>query len=373
LPTGHIVYARDGAILAVPFDLRTRKIAGPTVTMVTDVMTEPGSGAAQFDVAYDAEALLYVPGGPNIERQEFVWFDREGKITPVGAPLQSYFGARLSPDGNRIAATVFGATDTVVVYDIARSSTLRVASEGNSTVISWDDEGRRLLISSDAKGGDTRRLYLTQADGTGAAHPIAAKVVGDFARVLTDTAGRAGVTDGSGRAGVIYADASGLAVADLEGKGEQRITGSGETKPARPAISPDGRWVAYDAGPPGQRDVYVRAFPSGNGMWQVSHGGGYDARWSPRGDELMFQRGTGPTGELDRVMMSARVVATADGFSASPPKEGAKIPAGLQIYSFHPDGRRFLCLRPVPPQFKGDRVVAILNWFDQVRTKAPTK
>jgi hypothetical protein len=70
-------------------------------------------------------------------------------------------------------------------------------------------------------------------------------------------------------------------------------------------------------------------------------------------------------------MMSARVVATAGGFSASPPKEIVNIPAGLEVYSFHPDGQRFLCLRAVAPQFHGDRVVAILNWFDQVRAKAP--
>src|SRR6185436_20615535 len=90
LPTGHLVFARGGAILAVPFDLRAGKVTGPPVTVLEGVMTEPGSGAAQFAVASEAGSLLYVPGGPNIKRKEFVWVDREGRTTSCGAPLAPY-------------------------------------------------------------------------------------------------------------------------------------------------------------------------------------------------------------------------------------------------------------------------------------------
>jgi len=45
----------------------------------------------------------------------------------------------------------------------------------------------------------------------------------------------------------------------------------------------------------------------------------------------------------------------------------------IALYETGPYGERFLAIRVVPPQFKGDRVVAILNWFDQVRAKVPTK
>ena len=40
-------------------------------------------------------------------------------------------------------------------------------------------------------------------------------------------------------------------------------------------ISPDGRWLAYEANDSGEFEVYVRPFPDVNGgHWQVSTGGG---------------------------------------------------------------------------------------------------
>jgi Tol biopolymer transport system component len=347
LPTGHIVFARGGAILAVPFDLGAEKVTGAPVTVLTNVMMEPGSGAAQFSIAQDAGALLYVPGGPNIERRELVWFDRHGEITPVGAPLQPYYNPQLSPDGNRIATTVFGATDTVVVYDVAHGSSLRASSEGNCTLISWDPEGRRLLNTCDDKSG-ARHLYLTADDGTGTPRPVLPDVNGDSARAIVKTA------DG---VGVVYGDENSLYLSRIDGGRErQRLTSFGEVAPARPAVSPDGRWLAYDIDVSGSREVYVRPFPAGNGMWQISHGGGIAPRWAPRGDELLYLRqAEGPATWL----MSVRVSATASGISAAAPKELVEVPAGVEVLSFHPDGERILGVREV-------------NWFDQVKAKAPT-
>jgi hypothetical protein len=60
---------------------------------------------------------------------------------------------------------------------------------------------------------------------------------------------------------------------------------------------------------------------------------------------------------------------TAQGISAKPPVELFKIPADLTLGGLHPDGRRLVAARLGPPQFRGDRVVEILNWFDQVQAK----
>jgi serine/threonine-protein kinase len=232
LPTGHIVYARDGAILAVPFDLRSEKITGSPITVLTNVMTEPGSGAAQFAVASEAGALVFVPGGPDIQRREIVWLDRRGSITPMGAPLEPYYIPLLSPDGTRIATTVFGATDTVVVYDVARGASVRAKTLGNSTVRSWFPDGRQLLVSSDADGSGATRLYVTPADGTGAPRRLGIDVDGENARVI----GSADAT------GVVHIDHDGIFFTRLDGGSERRqLTDPGEVAPVRPSISPDGR------------------------------------------------------------------------------------------------------------------------------------
>ena len=89
-------------------------------------MTEPGSGAAHFAVAQDAGTLVFVPGGPNAARVELGWIDRKGAVTTVGAPLVPSENALPSPDGTRVAMTIWGATDAVAVYDIARRSLTRL-------------------------------------------------------------------------------------------------------------------------------------------------------------------------------------------------------------------------------------------------------
>ena len=54
-------------------------------------------------------------------------------------------------------------------------------------------------------------------------------------------------------------------------------------------ISPDGRWLAYEANDSGQFEIYVRPFPDVNsGHWQVSTGGVTRPLWARNGQELFY-------------------------------------------------------------------------------------
>ena len=55
------------------------------------------------------------------------------------------------------------------------------------------------------------------------------------------------------------------------------------------ALSPDGRWLAYESNSSGRNEVYVRPFPNvGDGQWQISTGGGVQALWARSGRELFY-------------------------------------------------------------------------------------
>lgn len=104
---------------------------------------------------------------------------------------------------------------------------------------------------------------------------------------------------------VLPLDASGAPGAPV------RITATPELE-AHPPISPDGRWVAYDASQSGRSEVYVRAYPSGSDPRKVSADGGSMPAWSHDGRELLYRHG-------ERVMAAA-VMPGREGFESAPPR-----------------------------------------------------
>jgi eukaryotic-like serine/threonine-protein kinase len=123
-----------------------------------------------------------------------------------------------------------------------------------------------------------------------------------------------------------------------------------------PKISPDGRWMAYASDESGKAEVYVRSFPDVNqGKWQVSTGGGEDPLWSRDGRELFYKSGdtamvvavdTEPTlkPEKPRVLFRGTYSGMDIGTSTS------SAPINLTYWDIHPDGKRFLMMKPATPQ-----------------------
>ena len=58
----------------------------------------------------------------------------------------------------------------------------------------------------------------------------------------------------------------------------------------QPVFSPDGRWVAYNSDSSAREEVYIRPFPRGETVHQVSRSGGWAPRWRHDGKELFFVR-----------------------------------------------------------------------------------
>lgn len=117
-PTGHLVYARNGTLLAAPFDLSRLAVTGSAVAVLDDVHMDVASNHyADFDISNSA-ALVYVPGFPRPLDRSLLWVSRDGRsepVTPTRRPFSSQ--PRLSPDGRRLAVTL-ETQDTVGNGDI---------------------------------------------------------------------------------------------------------------------------------------------------------------------------------------------------------------------------------------------------------------
>jgi serine/threonine-protein kinase len=136
-------------------------------------------------------------------------------------------------------------------------------------------------------------------------------------------------------------------------------------------ISPDARWIAYEANDSGQFDIYVRPYPDvRSGLWQVSVGGGTRPLWARSGRELFY---VSLTGALMRIGVDGRSIWT----SGTPTKllnEGYfTVPGGNagRTYDISPDGQRFLMIKAGGPNQPPPQIVVVQNWLEELKRLVP--
>ena len=129
-----------------------------------------------------------------------------------------------------------------------------------------------------------------------------------------------------------------------------------------PGVSPDGRWLLYQAGTTGIPEVYVRPFPNASaGLYQVSSGGGTSPKWSRDGREIFY---VNSSNELTRVAVGA-----SSSFTVSDQRVLFAL-RGVTDFEISPDGRRFITIREKGGQQRG-RLVAVENFFQELNAKVP--
>ena len=94
--TGHLVYARVGSLLAVPFDLSRLAVTGHPVQILDDVVTRPPTGSAFYALSKDG-SLAYLRGGPMSAGAEArLGRPRRKRQTPEGRPWRIRFSSPLT-------------------------------------------------------------------------------------------------------------------------------------------------------------------------------------------------------------------------------------------------------------------------------------
>ncbi len=149
LPTGHLVYAVDNNLFAVPFDPVKLETKGGSVLMVEGVLR--AGGASQHAVS-DSGTLIYMPGttAPVINRRVFVWVDRQGKEEPLEAPPDAYYDYyKISPDATRVALTIGGANYDIWVWNMVRKTMTRLTFDVAADVSPlWSPDGKQIIYDS---------------------------------------------------------------------------------------------------------------------------------------------------------------------------------------------------------------------------------
>ncbi len=169
-------------------------------------------------------------------------------------------------------------------------------------------------------------------------------------------------------------------ILSIDEGGEPKLLLEEEPPVFQPAISPDGRWMAYTSLVSGQANIFVRPFPDieGGGRWQASNGDGSNPLWSPNGKELFYRNG-------DSVM--SVTVETEPSLSFGTPEilfSGrylyVSFPSSVLIntWDIHPDGNRFLMIK-LDETSEGEyqtgspcKINIVRNWFEELKERVPT-
>ena len=143
--TGHLIYADEGRLQAVPFDSGSLEVAGAPTTLGVEALASARDGGAQFDISATG-TLVYVPPEPE-GTSSFVWVDREGREEEVGAPARPYIYPRISPDGTRVAVDVGDRNRDIYIWDFERENMTRLTDHPTEDLFAvWSRDSQRIFF-----------------------------------------------------------------------------------------------------------------------------------------------------------------------------------------------------------------------------------
>jgi len=285
VPSGIIVYAIGSRLFAARFDPRLLEIAGSPALLAEDLK----QNAPAFDVSADG-TLVYLSGSGDGDpaTRALALLDFNGHSRMLRTPPASYEAPRVSPDGRRLAVTTDDDGGTIWIYEMAGLNTLRrLTFEGYARSPLWSPDGRSMAFGSSRAG--RAGIFVQAADGSGTAERLTTPGPG-FEHVPTAWAA-------DGRL-IVFVNVKGgikdtIWTVAVPGNHEVNqivaVTGSNQMSPA---LSPDGRWLAYSSeGDAGKSvtNVFVQPFPGVGVKYQVSANGGDMPTWSSDGERLFYQ------------------------------------------------------------------------------------
>lgn len=332
----YLVYVRaDGSLWAAPFDEGAMDVTGPG-SQIGRGVTLSGNGIAQFAVSRNGN-VAYVPEEP----RWLVLVDRRGRLRNAVDERGNFHGPRFSPDGRMISVDLTGA-DGRDVYTISTGSRslTRATFVRDAHDATWTPDGR-LTYTSFSTG--SLGIFSTAPGSRSADSLLASPSLQYTGTWLRDGSGLVSTATNLGPRSDLD-----IAFVANRGRGPVRPVIADRSRTHSPAVSSDGRWLAYVSNRSGREEVYVRPWQADGADVRVSRQGASEPVWSPDGKEL-FYRGTNGVYPV----LVATDVDASSGIAFGPRRSLFPVsdiaPSTIQAnYDISPDGQTFVMVRLAP-------------------------
>jgi serine/threonine-protein kinase len=287
MPPDRLLFVRGGRLYTVGFDPGHPTVRGTPEVILDAIRYDWRNGGSHLAVSASG-VLVYGPGEAISHEYYLSWVDREGRFTRAVDTPRRFRDLARSPDGGRIAVVAGTATDSDL-WAVDTNATLSRLSFGVSPYRpTWTSDGKGITVGAHRNG--KWQLLTIPSDGSGT--PVV--LLEGPNRLYPD----AWAPDGRHLLFQESSPTTGWDLHTLEVDAAGRTVGARKPFATSPfhestaAISPDGRWVAYESDElDGVVQVYVRSWPDGIHKVRATANGARLPAWGANGELYFWQTG----------------------------------------------------------------------------------
>jgi serine/threonine protein kinase len=348
--SGHLIYIRDGVLVAQHMDVNKAALDGPVIKLVDDVRVAEVPGQAMYEASWSG-AIAYQARTYGVP-STLSWVARDGHTLESVMEPEDFITVNLAAHDRLLS---FATGDNSIeneeppslpwIYDFDRKQRMRIRIPDVRSVETplLSPDASKVAFAAHTAAGAIADVRIEQVSGVTPA-TIIAKGPYNYHPIDWSADGRYLLLHGMPTSLTRMA----LLSVDLQGDRTPVKYAENAASVAQGQFSPDGHFVAYASNVSDRFEVYLQRFPATSERWQLSVDGGSQPRWRRDGRELYFVAADGgmmavPIA-LDRPVPGGPPVRLFDS-GLSP--QNVFFYGGAALYAVSQDGQRFLLIRSV--------------------------
>jgi serine/threonine protein kinase len=349
---GSLLYARQGVLVAQPFDAKRLKLTGEPVSLddePTSILDPTASYTAGLATSISSSGSLAYFSAPSTNTMA-VWIDAAGKtIGALSVPAGHYDTVSVSPDGTHavLVRSASPSESSLWLVDLARGGATPLSSgRGRNDGPTWSPDSTRVVFAADRDG--PQDVFIKNIADAAPEQPLYRSDVLFKGPSAWSPDGKWIVVSqlhpGTSQ-DIWLLPASGGKALEPFVRGPRRDVGS--------ALSPDGHWITYLSDDTGRFQLFAQSFPEPGHKVQVSQDGAFRSWWTGDGRQIVYTD--------DKLQSLWRVdVEPGATLRVGTPKQIAILPPNVTWMSAMPDRQKFIAI--VPERAGPGSVTVVQNW-----------